>query len=273
MAPSFSTTVDIVLVPGAMVLTHHPCLPPWVQVKAKYEHKASFYSFGWSHGKESLEGRPDVAKGSYYANPLYDRPTEDERLIKDFAPFVHPNIWPTDDLPEMEQAFKALGRLIVDVGLLVARQCDVYVRSRCSTYPELRLYKIIRDSVCCKARLLHYFPLVDEKSAAGGAGAVDALDMSNWCGWHNDHGSLTGLTPALYLDPSHRPVSPNDDSGLYICSRSGEIVRATMPSNHLAFQIGETAQIHSGGVLQATPHAVKGSRSVGVTSLLCLVPS
>jgi len=29
-----------------------------------------------------------------------------------------------------------------------------------------------------------------------------------------------------------------------------------IPANHLAFQIGETSQIHSGGKLIATPHAV-----------------
>ncbi len=32
------------------------------------------YSFGWSHGKEKLEGKPDTAKGSFYFNPIHDRP-------------------------------------------------------------------------------------------------------------------------------------------------------------------------------------------------------
>ena len=32
----------------------------------------------------------------------------------------------------------------------------------------------------------------------------------------------------------------------------------------LLFQIGETSQIHSGGILQATPHAVKGSSRADV---------
>jgi hypothetical protein len=39
------------------------------EARAKYEHASSFYAFGWSHGKEKLEGRPDYAKGSFYANP------------------------------------------------------------------------------------------------------------------------------------------------------------------------------------------------------------
>lgn len=90
------------------------------EAKRRYEHAASFYSFGWSHGKEKLQGRPDVHKGSYYANPLHDRPTADAGLVERFPAFYHPNIWPSaeGDLPELEPAFKAMGRLIVEVGVV-----------------------------------------------------------------------------------------------------------------------------------------------------------
>ena len=56
-------------------------------------------------------------------------------------------------------------------------------------------------------------------------------------------------------------AATNNDSnaGLYIRGRRGQLIKAAFPANQLAFQIGETAQIHSGGVLQATPHAVRGS--------------
>ena len=47
--------------------------------RAKYEHAASYYAFGWSHGKEKLEGRPDLAKGSYYNNPIHDAPCDAAR--------------------------------------------------------------------------------------------------------------------------------------------------------------------------------------------------
>jgi hypothetical protein len=54
---------------------------------------------------------------------------------------------------------------------------------------------------------------------------------------------------------------PNPDplSGLYIKSRSGEVVKAVFPADHLGFQIGETACVHSGGWLYATPHCVRGA--------------
>ena len=54
-------------------------------------------------------------------------------------------------------------------------------------------------------------------------------------------------------------------TGLYCRNRKSQLVKVSIPPSHLAFQIGETAQIHSGGVLQATPHAVRGSSVAGVT--------
>jgi hypothetical protein len=211
----------------------------------KYEHPESFYSFGWSHGKEKLQGSYDVSKGSYYANPSYDRPVEDEDIIKQYASFVHPNIWPTDDLPELEVAFKDLGRLMVSIGILIARQCDKYVSSICPTYPQHLLSRVIEESRCCKARLLHYFPkpvpidatadvekenaaeavnstdslsavkvaaLVGKSDHVSGKGRTTDLEFSSWCGFHNDHGSLTGLTSPMLLDASGRIVADEDPS-------------------------------------------------------------
>jgi isopenicillin N synthase-like dioxygenase len=54
-------------------------------------------------------------------------------------------------------------------------------------------------------------------------------------------------------------------AGLYCRSRHSELIKVNIPKDHIGFQIGETAQIHSGGVLQATPHAVRGSNQAGVT--------
>lgn len=36
--------------------------------------RPSILSFGWSHGKEIMNGVPDMLKGSYYANPTVDHP-------------------------------------------------------------------------------------------------------------------------------------------------------------------------------------------------------
>ena len=178
-------------------------------IKERYSHPDSKYSFGWSHGKENLQGAPDFAKGSYYANPQYDRPVDDEDLIAKLPAFIHPNIWPTEHLPELEAAFKALGQLIVSVGALVAQQCDRYIKKVSSTYRDNYLEHVIRTSLCCKARLLHYFSTNVQTVPKSGEESKDD-DFSSWCGWHNDHGSLTGLCSAMFLDESGNEVDNRD---------------------------------------------------------------
>lgn len=65
------------------------------EVKDKYSLAKAYYSFGWSHGKENLQGKPDFSKGSYYNNPETNDVTNgNQELIDKFPAFYHPNIWP-----------------------------------------------------------------------------------------------------------------------------------------------------------------------------------
>ena len=274
------------------------------ETKGKYEVPSAFYAVGWSHGREKLQGRPDYAKGSYYANPLHNEPFSDAKTIETYPTFAAPNVWP-DELPGLEPAFMRAGQLVHQVGCLVAAQCDKYVRSKCETYPSHMLEEILKSSRCHKARLLHYFP------ASEAAAPLDESEaFSSWCGWHNDHGSLTGLVPGMFFDhrdeaksdkkaasnseetPPRRSTrhtraasaapapakvssggavavplaaSPDPLAGLYVRGRRGQLVKVALPSDHLGFQIGETAQVHTGGWLQATPHAVRGCAVPGVS--------
>ena len=193
------------------------------EVKEKYTIEDAYYAFGWSRGKEKLDGQFDFSKGSYYNNPQYDRPVDDEEMVKKYPAFVHPNIWPTEDLPEMEAAFKALGQLIVSVGVLVSKQCDAYVKKQCATYKDNYLQEVIESSLCCKARLLHYYAKEFEdfltprkrRKTEGGEKPQEEDEnshdpFSSWCGWHNDHGSLTGLVSAMFTDQDGNIV-PNTD--------------------------------------------------------------
>ena len=55
----------------------------------------------------------------------------------------------------------------------------------------------------------------------------------------------------------------------YLRSRGydGEVVRATFKPTQLAFQMGQATQIHSGGLLRATPHCVRaagGAAAAGI---------
>ena len=114
-----------------------------------------------------------------------------------------------------------------------------------------------------------------------------------------DHGSLTGLTSAMYLTPRGEQLPPADTTvgqgGLYVRTRRGSVVRVTIPADCVAFQLGECAQVRailrhsskrgvqglgrrykpcagrrykrnptatqvaSGGLLRATPHCVRAA--------------
>lgn len=168
------------------------------------------------------------------------------------------------ELPALEHAFMDLGQLIVDTGVLVAHQCDELVAAKSPAYERGKLHRIISTVKCSKARLLHYYAL-SEAAIAAQQEATTLEDAFSWCGWHNDHGALTGLVQAVFTDMNGQ-IIPNPDpaAGLYVKTRKGAIIKANIPSGHLVFQIGESAQILSGGVLQATPHAVRGPQVTGV---------
>lgn len=229
----------------------------------KMESPDSNYSFGWSHGKEIMNGRPDVAKGSFYNNPILNNPAKDDQEYrKKYPAYGGPNVWPNESLPELESAFMALGSLIVEVGKLVARHCDKFLVKKYKDIPSNFLYNMINVSQTHKARLLHYFHISEQEA--------DGSNMDSWCGIHVDHSVLTGLTSAMYFDESN-PEFPEifktnpkadaalKDAGLYIKNRDGSFTQAKIPSDCLAFQIGEAAQIASRGLLVATPHLVRGA--------------
>ncbi len=105
------------------------------------------------------------------------------------------------------------------MGILLARQCDAYIESECSGYQPRRLERTISESICCKGRLLHYYPQADNTGLQSNpfifvlllifrfsigllimnTDSNDPSSFSSWCGWHNDHGSITGLVSAMYM--------------------------------------------------------------------------
>lgn len=229
------------------------------EVKDRYVHARSSYSFGWSHGKELLKpGQFDEFKGSYYNNPQYDVPQADPSLVEKYPENYHPNVWPDADFPELRPAFMALGQRMVDVGVLVAEQCDRYVGSRLGNRlpAGAQLARTIRESRACKARLLYYFAINEDATPR---------TRDSWCGWHSDHGSLTALCPAMYFEaepgapePARSDIAlPDPEAGLYVRTRGGEERKVVIPKDCLAFQIGESSQIVTGGLLRSTPHAVQ----------------
>ncbi|KAL9154355.1 hypothetical protein ABFS82_10G108700 [Erythranthe guttata] len=232
------------------------------EVKQEIEDPHSRYNIGWSHGKEKLEsGKLDMLKGSFYANPIHDVPTNELSLVKRYPSYCGPNIWPRAALPELEHAFKALGKLILEVGLLLAYHCDRYVSNGFKMHEDGSLQQVLLRSRCHKGRLLYYFPAHQCTSTD------DRESMSSWCGWHTDHGSLTGLTCGMFTRDGMELPCPDSAAGLYVKTRSGQIVKVIYGEDEIAYQIGETTEILSRGQLCATPHCVqapKGEAASGV---------
>ena len=124
--------------------------------------------------------------------------------------------------------------------------------------------------------------------------AAEETADDDWCATHVDHGCLTGLTSAMYIDeaqhPPHLPQrqysspppstpttiptstlpplpelasSPDPQAGLYIHSRSGQITQIRIPRDCLAFQTGEALEVITRGKFRAVPHFVRGVDSAG----------
>lgn len=139
----------------------------------------------------------------------------------------------------------------------------------------------MKTSTTTKARLLHYYPT----SAIATEAETTPMNDDDWCATHLDHGCLTGLTSAFFIDerrswpllpanlannyavtavglPTLRELdsSPDPQAGLYIQSRSGETVQVKIPRDCIAFQTGEALERITKGRFKAVPHFVKGVR-------------
>lgn len=175
--------------------------------------------------------------------------------------------------------------LIIDTAALVARACDRYALANIDGYKEGYLEHVVKTSLTTKARLLHYFPT--ESSAAEEKKDTDADNDDDWCATHVDHGCLTGLTSAMFIDESQHaptsttsttsttaataplpelPTSPDPKAGLYIQSRTGQVVKVNIPKDCLAFQTGEALELITQGKFRAVPHFVKGVSSSAASS-------
>ncbi|PYH96366.1 Clavaminate synthase-like protein [Aspergillus ellipticus CBS 707.79] len=239
----------------------------------------SKYLTGWSLGKETLRsGHFDTHKGSYYLNcafyqdpALQGAPADN---FPDLSEYTAPNIWPAEaSLPSFRQSVQELCALVIDTAALVARACDRFAEGSVTDYKGGYLERVVRGSLTSKARLLHYFPTGGD----GGEGEGGDDDDDDWCATHLDHSCLTGLTSAMFVDEAaHDPrladkngvleeldSSPDPKAGLYIRSRTGEIVKVNIPRDCLAFQTGEALQLITQGQFRAVPHFVKGAREVG----------
>ncbi|XP_031123952.1 uncharacterized protein LOC116026724 isoform X1 [Ipomoea triloba] len=239
-------------------------------VKRELEDPDSRYSFGWSYGRQMRDGKLgkngqsiklDKLKASFYANPILDVPTTEPSLLQQYPSFCRANIWPCTALPELEIAFKALGKLIVNVGLLLAYHCDRYVSSRIATNENKDILHTLLPSRSHKGRLLHYFPTQNSCSAQ------DDGSIPSWAGWHTDCASFTGLTCEMFTRDDVEIPCPDNAAGLYIKSRTGQVVKPEYGEDEIAYMAGETSEILSRHLLCATPHCVQAPKGAEASAV------
>ena len=223
----------------------------------------SLYNAGWSHGREKLKANiPDMAKGSFYFNPVVDIPGTPED--RERYPVSYPqNLWPKKSLPKLEPAAKQLGCLMKDVAVILSKHIDAYAHSCNQNYPLQTLYNTLVDTEKVKGRLLYYYPLPES--------AAESED--SWIGWHNDSGFLTALAGDIYMNPSGDIIkeSSSPSAGLYVVDRGNQVKKVNLPDDCMAIQIGECTQIITGGAVVATPHCVKGAPNLARVSLACFI--
>ncbi|KAF8758329.1 Clavaminate synthase [Rhizoctonia solani] len=233
-------------------------------VREKYSDESTRYSFGWSWGKEIMNGKPDTLKGSYYANPVVDDPNVDPQEKAAHPEYYGKNIWPDRDergVEGFEEAFKDLGRERgpADGGKHLASTVSQHLSDL-----SVSLQELIANGHTSKARLLHYFPPTAENPLPAEDEPIDS-----WCGFHLDHSMLTGLCSAIYLNqPDSKIVPPpSSQSGLYIRTRGGNLVKISIPPDALAFQTGEALELATAGRLRATPHCVRVGAGPGAENV------
>ncbi|KAH0542134.1 hypothetical protein FGG08_003434 [Glutinoglossum americanum] len=233
---------------------------------------------GWSCGKETLkDGKYDTLKGSYYINcAFYKDPSlsSAQGHYPDFPEYTAPNIWPDESTYPQLCGFRTtaeeLCRLVIDTAALVARACDRYAKENIEGYRDGYLEHVVKTSTTTKARLLHYFPSLPPS----GQNTPISGEDDDWCATHVDHGCLTGLTSAMYLDKSSSgpqdelPLAPDPAAGLYIRSRVGATVKVSIPRGCLAFQTGEALELITLGRFRAVPHYVRGVREGGESQVV-----
>lgn len=178
-------------------------------------------------------------------------------------------------------------RLIIDVAVLVARACDRFAEAEIPAYPRGGyLERVVRTSSTTKARLLHYYPMTEEAIAEVSREKGADEDEDNWCAVHKDHGCLTGLTSAMFVDEGKTdarvpaalgdvvpdklptleelPTSPDPQAGLWIKDRRGTPVQVKIPRDCIAFQTGQALEVITRGRFKAVEHSVRGAYAKGI---------
>ena len=180
-----------------------------------------------------------------------------------------------NELDYLGSIFRQLGKEMIDLGLIVARVCDLAIKGA-------KLENAILRASTAKGRLIHYHSLAEKqvlrRSKAGKQKkkqdskkspplpSCSGSDEDLWQQWHFDYGIFTILTIPMFLRNSYMDIGSmgtcalnhfSPHIGLKIWNtgnRKLEFICA--PDDCLLVQVGEAAEILTGGKLRAIAHCV-----------------
>ncbi|CAK9154417.1 unnamed protein product [Ilex paraguariensis] len=78
---------------------------------------------------------------------------------------------------------------------------------------------------------------------------------------------LDSLTCGMFMRDAVELPCPDSAAGLYIKTRTGQIVKVVYGEDQIAYQIGETTEILSRGHVCATPHCVQAPKGEEASGL------
>lgn len=178
--------------------------------------------------------------------------------------------------------FRNLGRCMMELGIYLARVCD-------NAMQTTELEKSIIDSGSAKGRLIHYHSKLDglilkemskkvrlgiwsQKSPVFKEICKEKSMVSDlWQQWHYDYGIFTVLTSPLFLSSTVEgeclvgkeipPLMGHSCLQLFD-TRKKRVVSVKCRPESFIIQVGEAADVLSGGKLRSTLHVV--SRPFGI---------
>ncbi|MCB9596618.1 MAG: isopenicillin N synthase family oxygenase [Sandaracinaceae bacterium] len=190
-------------------------------------------------------GQPDF-KECYFAAPV---PTESALSIE-YPEICADNVWPDGPDSDFARDYQTLGHQLHEAGLSLLQGVAMAMGLVQRTF-DRRL-----EGAPHVFRLLRYLPLNEAQ--------IEQRVL--WGEEHTDFNLLTLLPGGRFLDPDGAPCArPDEGSGLYLRTRSGEKVRGVAPEGCIVAQVGQQLEILTGGALLATPHVVTAPRTPGYT--------
>ena len=190
-----------------------------------------------------------------------------------------PVSFPHASQPSLRAGVEALGAVYTALCLGVASACDEWLVGGGSGEGARGGEAVLARALCnaqeAKARLVFYGAL--SGSCSGGGTSESAAPSPShtppWQEWHKDYGLFTAVSAPAYWGTAAAAAgregappspcnpwlqtAPPKGVGLCVMQPGGEVLPAPIPPGCVGVQVGEAAQILSGGRLVAVPHTVR----------------